>query len=60
MFKADSKLRIFLMVLSFLGGIALVLYGWTFTGQMLGLIIMLSGVLLLLLALLFYNLPYKN
>ena len=60
MFKADSKLRIILMILSFLGGLALVLLGWGFTGQMLGLIIMLLGVVLLLLALLFYNFPYKN
>ncbi len=60
MFKADSKLRIVLMILSFLGGLALVFLGWSFTGQMLGLIIMLLGVVLLLLALLFYNFPYKN
>ena len=60
MFKADSKLRMILMILSFLGGLALVLLGWGFTGQMLGLIIMLLGVVLLLLALLFYNFPYKN
>ncbi|MBO5211400.1 MAG: hypothetical protein J6B80_05675 [Clostridia bacterium] len=60
MFKADSKVRIVLILLSFLGGLALVFFGWTFTGQMLGLIIMLAGVALLLLALLFYNYPYKN
>ncbi len=60
MFKADSKLRIILMILSFLGGLALVFLGWTFTGEMLGLIIMLAGVALLLLALLFYNYPYRN
>ena len=60
MFKADSKLRMVLILLSFLGGLALVFLGWTFTGEMLGLIIMLSGVVLLLLALLFYNYPYKN
>lgn len=60
MFKADSKLRMVLMLLSFLGGLALVFLGWTFTGEMLGLIIMLSGVVLLLLALLFYNYPYRN
>lgn len=60
MFRADSKLRIVLMLLSFLGGISLVFLGWTFTGEMLGLIIMLTGVVLLLLALLFYNYPYKN
>lgn len=60
MFKADSKFRVILMVLSFLGGLALVFLGWTFTGEMIGLIIMLAGVALLLLALLFYNFPYKN
>ena len=60
MFNANSKLRIILIILSFIGGLSLVFLGWTFTGQMLGLIIMLTGVVLLLLALLFYNYPYKN
>ena len=60
MFNADSKLRIILMILSLIGGLALVFLGWTFTGEMLGLIIMLAGVALLLLALLFYNYPYRN
>lgn len=60
MFNADSKLRIILMILSLIGGLALVFLGWTFTGEMLGLIIMLAGVVLLLLALLFYNYPYRN
>lgn len=60
MFKLNSKLRIALIIISFLAGLALVFLGWTFTGQMSGLIIMLGGVALLLLALLFYNLPYRN
>lgn len=60
MFKTDSKLRIILMILSLLGGLALVFLGWTFTGEMLGLIIMLAGVVLLLTALLVYNYPYRN
>ena len=60
MFKADSKLRIILMILSLLCGLALVFLGWTFTGQMIGLIIMLAGLVLLLTALLVYNYPYKN
>lgn len=60
MFKSDSKLRIVLILLSFLGGLGLVILGWSFTGQISGLIIMLGGVALLLLALLFYNLPYRN
>lgn len=60
MFKTDSKFRIILIVLSLLGGLALVFLGWTFTGEIFGLMIMLAGVVLLLLALLFYNYPYKN
>lgn len=60
MFKADSKLRIILILLCFLAGILLVFFGWTFTGEMLGLIIMLAGVVLLLTALLVYNYPYRN
>lgn len=60
MFKLGAKTRIILIILNFLGGLTLVLWGWSFTGQMLGLLIMLGGVVLLLLALLFYNLPYRN
>ncbi|MBE6781052.1 MAG: hypothetical protein J6A78_05200 [Clostridia bacterium] len=60
MFKADSKLRIILILLCFFGGLSLVFFGWTLTGKISGLLIMFAGVILLLLALLFYNYPYKN
>lgn len=60
MFKTDSKLRIILILFCFLGGLLLVFFGWTLTGKISGLLIMFTGVILLLLALLFYNYPYKN
>ena len=60
MFKTDSKLRIVLILLCLLGGLALVFFGWTLTGKVSGLLIMFTGLILLLLALLFYNYPYKN
>ena len=53
--KDHAALRIVLMVLFFVGGLALVLYGWSLTGQMTGLILMLVGIILMLTTLLIYN-----
>ena len=39
----------------FFAGLALVVFGWTLTGQMKGLGLMILGVILLLTALLVYN-----
>lgn len=44
----------------FLGGMILVLTGWQKTGEMTGLIQMLIGVGVLLLALAIYNYPYRD
>jgi uncharacterized membrane protein len=41
-------------------GLALVLYGWTLTGKMNGLLLMLLGVVFLLTALFVYNKPYSK
>lgn len=58
MFTRDSKLRIILIALLFVLGLGLVIYGWTLTGKLLGLILMLVGVIFLLTALFVYNKPY--
>ena len=53
--KDHAILRIVLMILFFVVGLTLVLYGWSLTGQMTGLILMLVGIILMLTALLLYN-----
>lgn len=53
--KDHAALRIVLMILFFVAGLALVLYGWSLIGKMTGLILMLVGVILMLTTLLIYN-----
>ncbi len=53
--KDHAVLRIVLMILFFVAGLALVLYGWSLTGEMTGLILMLVGIVLMLTTLLIYN-----
>ena len=53
--KDHAVLRIVLMILFFVAGLALVLYGWSLTGEMKGLILMLVGIVLMLTTLLIYN-----
>ena len=59
MLDKESRLRALIIAAFFVIGIALVYFGWTMTGQMTGLIIMLIGVILLLAAIFVYNKPYK-
>ena len=58
--KEHAALRIVLIALLFVAGIALVIGGWTMTGQMKGLIIMLAGLALLICALFIYNKPFTD
>ena len=58
--KEHTSLRAVLIALFFLAGLALVIYGWTLTGQMKGLGLMVLGVILLLAALLVYNKPFEG
>ena len=58
--KEHTGLRVCLIALLFVAGLALVIGGWTMTGQMTGLIIMLVGVALLVLALAIYNKPFQH
>ena len=53
-------LRAALMAVFFVAGLALVIFGWTITGKMSGLVIMLAGLVLLLTALMLYNKTYEE
>lgn len=59
MLDKESRLRALIIAALFVIGVTLVYFGWTMTGQMTGLIIMLIGVILLLAAIFVYNKPYK-
>ena len=58
--KEHVVLRLVLITVFFIVGLALVIGGWKMTGDMNGLIRMVIGVLLLLAALYIYNKPYTT
>ena len=58
--KNHSALRFALIVLFFVAGLVLTLVGWSMTGELAGLGLMLVGIVLLLTALLVYNAAYKK
>ena len=58
--KEHTSLRAVLIALFFLAGLALVIYGWTLTGRLSGLVLMIAGVTLLLSALMVYNKPFEG
>ena len=58
-FKNHAKLRMALIALFFLAGLALTFVGWKMTGKLMGLGLMMLGMVLLLTALLVYNKAYK-
>ena len=58
--KEHVVLRLVLIAAFFVVGIGLVIGGWKMTGEMSGLIRMVIGVLLLLVALYIYNKPYTT
>jgi uncharacterized membrane protein len=57
--KRTTVIRSLLIALFFAVGLGLVIYGWSLTGKMHGLVLMLVGVVLLLTALFTYNKPYS-
>ena len=57
--KMHPALRIVLMGLLCILGLAMVLVGWSMTGQLNGLVLMLVGIVLMLTALLLYNRAYR-
>ena len=57
--KMHPILRIVLMSLFSMLGLAMVLAGWCLTGQLNGLFMMLVGIVLMLTALFLYNQAYQ-
>ncbi|MEY8388486.1 hypothetical protein AALC17_14550 [Oscillospiraceae bacterium 38-13] len=58
--KEHTGLRMLLITGFFLAGLVLVIYGWTLTGKLSGLGLMVLGVILLLTALMVYNKPFEG
>ena len=58
--KEHTALRLVLMLLTFVLGIFLLIFGWKQTGQLGGLGLMLLGVVLLLATLALYNKPFEE
>ena len=58
--KEHTSLRASLIILFFVVGLILVVAGWTMTGKLAGLGLMLVGIVLLLAALFIYNKPYQD
>ena len=58
--KEHPALRIVLIAVLFVLAVTLVIVGWTMTGELAGLGIMILGVALLLAALAIYNKPFED
>ena len=58
--KEHAALRLVLMLVTFVLGIFLLIYGWKQTGQLGGLGLMQVGVALLLVTLALYNKPFED
>ena len=58
--KEHTALRMVLMLLTFVLGLFLLIYGWRQTGQMGGLLLMLAGLALLLGTLALYNKTFED
>ncbi len=58
--KEHASLRITIIAVFFVIGLALVIGGWKMTGKLAGLGIMLAGLVLLLAAILVYNKPFED
>ena len=58
--KEHTALRSLFIAGFFFVGLALVIFGWTMTGELSGLGLMVLGVILLLAALMVYNKPFEG
>ena len=58
--KEHTSLRLTLMVVLFVMGVILTFSGWSMTGKMAGLGLMVLGLALLLAALYLYNKPFQE
>ena len=57
--KKHVMLRTVLMIIFFAAGLALVFVGWSMTGKLYGLGLMMVGIVLMLTTLLLYNKAYQ-
>ena len=58
--QEHKTLRMILMLVTFVGGLGLLYYGWSLTGELKGLGIELLGVVGVLATLWLYNKPYAG
>lgn len=58
--KEHTALRVSLIALFFIVGLTMIIGGWQMTGQMSGLVIMIVGLALLIVALAIYNKPFQD
>ena len=58
--KEHNNIRTALVIAFFVIGMALTIFGWTMTGELLGLGLMIVGIILLLTAIFVYNSQYKT
>ncbi len=58
--KEHTALRMVLMLITFVLGMFLLVFGWKMTGEMKGLGLMLAGVVLVLITLALYNKPFED
>ena len=58
--KEHKTLRVVLLTVLFVAGMALIVLGWKLTGQLKGLGLMLVGLALLIAALWLYNQPFAD
>ena len=58
--KEHGTLRIAMIAACFVLGLALVLGGWTQTGKLPGLFVMMAGLVFLLAAIMIYNKPFED
>lgn len=58
--KEHGSLRVALIAVFFVVGLALVIAGWKMTGELAGLGIMIVGLILLLAAIMIYNKPFED
>ena len=58
--KENVGLRIWLITVLFAAVLGLVIGGWKMTGDMMGLILMIIGLVFLLTAIMIYNKPFED
>lgn len=58
--KEHVSLRIWLIVVLFFAGMTLVIGGWKMTGDSMGLLVMIVGLVFLLAAIMIYNKPFED